>query len=60
MEKAPKDLINEILALSNANLLLRAKIAELQLQIEQFKLQLHNPGKIPGNDNNETPPMEKI
>lgn len=60
MEKAPKDLINEILALSNANLLLRAKVAELQLQIEQFKLQLHNPGKFSGDDDNQTPPMEKI
>lgn len=60
MQNAPKELINEILALSNANLLLRAKVAELSIQVEQLRLQLHNAGKIPGNDNNETPPMEKL
>jgi hypothetical protein len=60
MENAPKDLINEILGLSNANLLLRAKVAELSIQVEQLRLQLYNTGKIPGNDDNQTPPMEKI
>jgi hypothetical protein len=60
MQNAPKELINEILALSNANLLLRAKVAELSIQVEQLRLQLYNTGKIPGNDDNQTPPMEKI
>lgn len=56
MHTAPKDLINELLGLSNANILLRDEIQRLQAKIERLELeaQVRNPKQHPA------PPMEKL
>lgn len=56
MQTAPKDLINEILALSNANLLLRDEILSLRAQVERLELA----SEIPSKKQHQPPPMEKL
>lgn len=56
MEKAPKDLINEILGLSNANLLLREELLSLRAKVERLELA----AEIRSNNKHQAPPMEKL
>lgn len=56
MHTAPKDLINELLGLSNANILLRDEIQRLRNEIERLEQQAQV--QIPKQYT--TPPMEKL
>jgi hypothetical protein len=56
MENAPKDLINEILGLSNANLLLREQIQRLRDEIKRLELE----AEVYKVKQHPTPPMEKL
>ena len=56
MQSAPKDLINEILALSNANLLLRDEIQRLRDEIQRLELE----AEVYKVRQHENPPMEKL
>jgi hypothetical protein len=60
MENAPKDLINEILSLSNANLLLREQISRLELEIKSLRQMVSNTTQTPSYERNTTTPMEKL
>jgi hypothetical protein len=60
MENAPKDLINEILGLSNANLLLREQISRLELEIKSLRQMVSNTTQTPSDECNTTAPMEKL
>ena len=60
MEKAPKDLINEILALSNTNLLLREQIARLELEIKSLRQMVSHTTQTPIDARDTTAPMEKL
>jgi hypothetical protein len=60
MENAPKDLINEILSLSNANLLLREQISRLELEIKSLRQMVSNTTQTPSDERNTTAPMEKL
>jgi hypothetical protein len=60
MENAPKDLINEILSLSNANLLLREQISRLELEIKSLRQMVSNTTQTPSDEYNTTTPMEKL
>jgi hypothetical protein len=60
MENAPKDLINEILSLSNANLLLREQISRLELEIKSLRQMVSNTTQTPSDECNTTTPMEKL
>lgn len=60
MEKAPKDLINEILALSNTNLLLREQIARLELEVKSLRQMVSNTTQTPSDARDTTAPMEKL
>jgi hypothetical protein len=60
MENAPKDLINEILGLSNANLLLREQISRLELEIKSLRQMVSNTTQTPSDERNTTAPMEKL
>jgi hypothetical protein len=56
MQSAPKDLINEILGLSNANLLLRDEIQRLCDEIKRLDLE----AQVREVKQHPTPPMEKL
>ena len=56
MHTAPKDLINEILGLSNANLLLRDEIQRLRDEIERLEQQ----AQVQTPKQHTAPPMEKL
>jgi hypothetical protein len=60
MENAPKDLINEILGLSNANLLLREQVSRLELEIKSLRQMVSNTTQTPSDERNTTAPMEKL
>jgi hypothetical protein len=60
MENAPKDLINEILSLSNANLLLREQISRLELEIKSLRQMVSNTTQTPSDERNTAAPMEKL
>jgi hypothetical protein len=56
MQNAPKDLINEILGLSNANLLLRDEIQRLRDEIKRLELE----AQVREVKQHTAPPMEKL
>lgn len=56
MHTAPKDLINELLGLSNANLLLRDEIQRLRDEIQRLELE----AEVRKVRQHPTPPMEKL
>jgi hypothetical protein len=56
MQSAPKDLINEILGLSNANILLRDEIQRLRDEIQRLELE----AQVRTVKQHPTPPMEKL
>jgi hypothetical protein len=56
MQSAPKDLINEILGLSNANILLRDEIQRLRDEIQRLELE----AEVRKVKQHPTPPMEKL
>jgi hypothetical protein len=60
MENAPKDLISEILGLSNANLLLREQVSRLELEIKSLRQMVSNTTQAPSDERNTTAPMEKL
>jgi len=56
MQSAPKDLINEILGLSNANILLRDEIQRLRDEIKRLELE----AQVRTVRQHQNPPMEKL
>jgi len=56
MEKAPKELLNELLSLSNANLLLLDEIQRLRDEIKRLELE----AEVYKAEQHPTPPMEKL
>ena len=56
MQSAPKDLINELLGLSNANLLLRDEIQRLRDEIQRLELE----AEVQTPKQHTAPPMEKL
>jgi hypothetical protein len=56
MHTAPKDLINELLGLSNANLLLRDEIQRLRDQVQRLELE----AEVRKVKQHTAPPMEKL
>jgi hypothetical protein len=59
MQEAPKELINELKALSNQNLILQQRNDVLQLEVESLRKLLHDCTCVPIRVNNPYP-TEKL
>ena len=59
MQEAPKELINELKALSNQNLILQQRNEVLQLEVESLRKLLHDCTCVPIRVS-YTPPIEKL
>jgi hypothetical protein len=59
MQEAPKELINELKALSNQNIILQQRNDVLLLEVESLRKLLHDCTCVPIRDN-YTHPIEKL